>query len=116
MKTGGGPGSNKQLSDTEDRLLNVISKIHLGDTEIFDTFPQPSTSALKVDEVNEDLVFVEDIPLVELETIHNYATKMEESANGMFKYLWLCINKTNIYCRFFIRSNTGRGGGGGKAN
>ncbi|XP_072385872.1 uncharacterized protein [Diabrotica undecimpunctata] len=81
MKTGGGPGSNKQLSDTEDRLLNVISKIHLGDTEIFDTFPQPSTSALKVDEVNEDLVFVEDIPLVELETIHNYATKMEESAN-----------------------------------
>ncbi|KAF5275501.1 hypothetical protein FQR65_LT16634 [Abscondita terminalis] len=36
-KTGGGPSCNKELTDLEERLFNLISKIHLGDPLIKDS-------------------------------------------------------------------------------
>lgn len=35
--TGGGPPSKKKLTDLEERLLSVITKIHLGDDLLPDT-------------------------------------------------------------------------------
>lgn len=37
-ETGGGPSTAEQLTDLEEGLLGLISKIHLGDPDLNDSF------------------------------------------------------------------------------
>ncbi|KAK4885934.1 hypothetical protein RN001_002205 [Aquatica leii] len=60
LETGGGPNSYKSLTDLEERLLSVITKIHLGDAELPETFDVeiPEITMDDNNMVDEDVVYV----------------------------------------------------------
>ncbi|KAK4881859.1 hypothetical protein RN001_005178 [Aquatica leii] len=51
-KTGGGPCNNIKLTDLEEQLLNLISRIHLGDEEILDSLNLEGTGTAMDDDTN----------------------------------------------------------------
>lgn len=51
--TGGGSNKSKKLSDTEERLLALISKIHLGSSEISDTLGCEAGSSTVISQEGE---------------------------------------------------------------
>ncbi|KAK4887447.1 hypothetical protein RN001_003718 [Aquatica leii] len=66
--TGGGPASKKELTDLEEQLLQLISKIHLGDHEVMDSFNiEAGTSRIEEDPESSQVIIdlVEDALLVD---------------------------------------------------
>ncbi|KAK4885621.1 hypothetical protein RN001_001892 [Aquatica leii] len=66
--TGGRPASKKELTDLEEQLLQLISKIHLGDHEVMDSFNiEAGTSRIEEDPESSQVIIdlVEDALLVD---------------------------------------------------
>ncbi|KAK4880510.1 hypothetical protein RN001_008656 [Aquatica leii] len=66
--TGGRPPSKKELTDLEEQLLQLISKIHLGDHEVMDSFNiEAGTSRIEEDPESSQVIIdlVEDALLVD---------------------------------------------------
>lgn len=52
--TGGGPPINKSLTDLEEKLLSLISKIHLGDTSLDDSLQIKETVPVQIGETEHN--------------------------------------------------------------
>ncbi|KAK4885490.1 hypothetical protein RN001_001761 [Aquatica leii] len=75
--TGGRAATEKKLSDMEERFLNLISKIHLGDNEISDMLGVNISRDEPVPKNNEPGIILNDIPMDA--NFHDYMLSFNEN-------------------------------------
>ncbi|KAK4882264.1 hypothetical protein RN001_005583 [Aquatica leii] len=80
--TGGGAATEKKLSDMEERLLHLISKIHLGDNEIPDMLGVNISRDEPVPKNDEPGIILNDIPMDA--NFHEYTLSFNENIHGLF--------------------------------